>query len=232
MQSAIDSDDLYRNYDAYKGWSDLPVQVPPEVQQNILDIAGRHGKLRILEIGFGDGGFLDWAASAGHQVTGFEIRPEAVDAARSRGHEAYVGSAQIPPVDLIVALDVLEHLSDEQLLDFFSSADRHLLPKGRIVARFPNGSSPFFGHFQYGDRTHQRPLNADMLKQVSMLRGFAVVHAANPRPVPQGFGAKVKFRLAYLIRDVFETVVGLAYFGHRMPMDPNIVVVLERSKVG
>lgn len=230
MQSAIDSDDLYRNYDTYKGWSDQPVPVAPEIQQNILDIAGRQGKLRILEIGFGDGGFLDWAASAGHEVVGFEIRPVAVDAARSRGHEAYVGSAEIAPVDLIVALDVLEHLSDKQLLDFFASADRHLLPEGRIVARFPNGSSPFFGPFQYGDRTHQRPLNADMLKQVSMLRGFTVVRAANPRPVPRGLAAKMKFCLAYFVRDLFEAVVGLAYFGHRMPMDPNIVVVLERAK--
>lgn len=35
-------------------------------------------------------------------------------------------------------------------------------------------------------------------------------------------------RAGYLLRDLFETVVGIAYLGERTPMDPNVVVVVER----
>ena len=222
------SEDFYARYDEYKGWSETPVPVAPEIFADILKTAGVTGTLRILEMGFGDGAFLDWARASGHSVAGSEIRIEAIEAAKSRGHEVYHGIPSIEPVDLIVALDVFEHLTNEQMLDFLVAADRLLKPRGLIVARFPNGSSPFFGHYHHGDATHQRPLTASLVQQVALMRGFELVKAVNPRPVPAGAASALKAWLAYRLRDVIELVLGYAYFGCRVPMDPNIVVVLRR----
>jgi 2-polyprenyl-3-methyl-5-hydroxy-6-metoxy-1,4-benzoquinol methylase len=223
------SEDFYARYDEFKGWSETPVPIAPEIFANLLDLAGATGQLRILEMGFGDGAFLDWARNRGHSVIGSEIRPEAIEAAKARGHEVYQGVPAIEPVDLIVALDVLEHLTIEQLLEFLATAEQLLKPDGSIVARFPNGSSPFFGHYQHGDATHQRPLTAALLQQIAILRGFQVAKASNPRPIPSGTRSAVKAWLAYRARDLFEVVLGYAYFGCRIPMDPNIVVVLRRA---
>ncbi len=222
-------DPFYADYDRYKGWSDTPAPVAPGTFENIVAIAGKQGRLRILELGFGDGAFLDWARAAGHAVIGSEIRPEAIAAAAKRGHEVYSSRPEIEPVDLVVALDVFEHLTTAQLLDMLEYADRHLREDGVVVARFPNGASPMFGFYQFSDMTHVAPRTALAIKQIALLRGFEVVRAVNPRPRPPGLARAIKRRLAYWVRDLAEIVLGLLYYGYRVPLDPNIVVVMARA---
>lgn len=229
MAAGVTDDPFYADYDRYKGWSGTPAPVAAGTFENIIAIAGKTGRLRILELGFGDGAFLDWARAAGHSVIGTEIRPEAIAAAAKRGHEVYSGQPEIEPVDLVVALDVFEHLTTQQLLDMLEYTGRHMRDDGRLVARFPNGASPFFGFYQFSDMTHLAPRTALAIKQIALLRGFDVVRAVNPRPRPTGFARAIKTRLAYWARDLAELVLGLIYYGHRVPMDPNIVVVLARA---
>ena len=53
--------------------------------------AGLAKNLRILEVGFGSGRFLDWAQAQGMTTAGVEIIPECVEAARARGHDVFAG---------------------------------------------------------------------------------------------------------------------------------------------
>lgn len=222
--------DLYSTYTELKGWGAEASNIDPVTFAYVLRAARMCGKLRILEIGFGDGSFMDWARGAGHEVTGLEILPECVAAARARGHDACLASDGLfakVGFDVIVALDVLEHLDQPGFNDLTELAHRCLRPDGLIVARFPNGDSPFFGRYQYGDFTHRKPLSSRSLMQIMGPLGFELVHAFNPRPTPVKLRAKLKRRLGYLVRDLIEIVLGFAYFGCRTPMDPNIVVIIK-----
>lgn len=225
------ANELYDDYLAFKGWTDVGAGGDPAIFADITAAAGRSGPMEILELGFGDGSFMDWARDAGHRIAGLEIIPEARSAVVARGHEAYLDGADIPGearFDAIIAIDVLEHLDAEGFKALFDLAHRLLKADGVIVGRFPNGGSPFFGAYQYGDMTHDKPLSAASVGQIALVHGFGVLRALNPRPLPAGLGPRLKRQAAYSLRDVVEIVIGLAYFGYRSPMDPNILVVLGR----
>ena len=222
----MNQDPLYSRYNEFKGWSESAAAVQPETFENIVAAAGKTGALDMLEVGFGDGSFLDWARAEGHRVSGTEVRPEAVDAARARGHDVFLGAPPPRPVDLVVAIDVIEHLDRKEFSSFLETARGVLRPDGLIVARFPNGYSPFFGRYHHADMTHGRPLTGESVAQMAMLSGFRLVREQNPRPRPRGLRRSLKTWLAYRLRDLIETVIGYAYFGERFPMDPVILVVL------
>ena len=222
---------LYDNYVEFKNWSDGPKQGETASFANILDSVGRSGTLDLLEVGFGDGSFMDWARDSGHKIAGLEIIPELVEGARDRGHEAYLITQDMTMdrgFDAIIAIDVLEHLDVSQFGDFFTLSEKVLKNNGVVVGRFPNGDSPFFGRYQYGDYTHDKPLSWRALHQIAIQHGFQVAKAVNPRPRPSRFASRIKQQLAYLVRDAIETILGFAYFGYRTPMDPNIIVIMCR----
>jgi len=137
-------------------------------------IAGEH-HARALEIGCGAGdtlaalkrdGLVDWAG-------GVELNPEAAAVARTRLDHVWSGDVEavaldIPPgsVDLLLCLDVLEHLVDPwRALERLATLVR---PGGRVVVSLPNLRHYkvslgllFAGRFDYQaagimDRTHLR----------------------------------------------------------------------------
>jgi SAM-dependent methyltransferase len=73
---------------------------------------------RILDAGCGSGRTLDELARYG-EACGVDVSPAAVDATRSRGHQAYVGDVGDLPFadavfDLVTCLDVVEHTRDDR----------------------------------------------------------------------------------------------------------------------
>jgi SAM-dependent methyltransferase len=220
--------DLYNSYSSFKGWDDTAPHVPPEEFEEILAWGKCKPAARILEIGFGSGQFLDWARGAGHEVAGIEIIPQMIAAAKSRGHLVYESlESEIDGLfDLIVAIDVLEHIPHDRLAEMLSQCRRLLAPGSHLVARFPNGDSPFSARYQNGDATHLKPLTASSLAQIAAPVGMRLAHAGNSRALPKGLSAALKRRVIYMLRDMAETVIGRLYYGSRVPMDPNILVVM------
>ena len=114
----------------------------------------------ILEIGFGNGELLGYFAAQGHSVIGVEINDHLIERANESGFVAYKGCvSEIPELqhhkfDLIVALDVAEHMNFVELNTLFYWARNHLCDSGRLYLRFPEGASPFGLANQNGDFTH------------------------------------------------------------------------------
>lgn len=100
-----------------------------------------------LEIGFGNGKFLQYCTNAGWSVTGTEINPLLVKIAQEIGFNALCSSdlSQLSAnqYDLVAAFDVLEHIPQNQILFLLQQINRVLKPKGVCLLRFPNGDSPF-----------------------------------------------------------------------------------------
>jgi predicted TPR repeat methyltransferase len=185
-----------------------------------------------LEIGFGAGRFLDWARRRGYSVTGVEIIEELVDRARAAGHNVFQGTPQtvIDPgsqqFDLIVAFDVFKHLSVEELIDLLSFSRSILSSSGRILARFPNGGSPFGVFWQNSDVTHATTISGEGIRQLALVAGMQVLSVANAARPMAGRRSRILKRGAYLLRDIIEWTIGYLYLGYRAPLDPNLTVVL------
>lgn len=226
----------YSNYSSFKGWDD---QSTDQSEIYCFEIAKAQIKqdAHILEIGFGSADFMNWAKKQGYKTTGAEVSEELVLKAKQQGLNVHhkpiqeISSLALDtPADCIVLFDVLEHLTPSEILDFFTDCQKLLKPKGKILARFPNCSSPFGLQLQYADMTHVTPLSAERMRQVANLTGFELISATNPcRPLTIGRRPRWQRILLYKIRSITELFIGFIYFGGRVPLDPNLVVVLEKK---
>jgi len=224
---------FYETYSATQNWRGPPVDLGASYFQHISQLAGFGAGLRILEFGFGQGAFLDWAAAQGHSVAGVEILPDMVAAAAARGHEVHMGSLdtcgfQPGEFDLICAFDVLEHLDLAQIVAFMQATSGLAKPAGKLFLRFPNGESPFSLAYQYGDVTHKTVLSAAIIEQVAQGSGWRAARTLRPRLYPPGFKERFKRWTAYRARDLIEWVVGVAYFGRKANLEPNVEILLTR----
>jgi len=150
-----------QNYQEWKKWSSVNFS-SASVEENLyfskLRKIFKLGEgLEVLEIGFGNGAFLDFSKSIGWNISGVEIIPDLVDRAVQNKYKAFQDINDIPAqnkYDLIVAFDVLEHIESNQILNFFKKIKNFLHPNGILIIRVPNGSSPFGLSNQHGDITH------------------------------------------------------------------------------
>lgn len=120
---------------------------------------------KILEIGFGNGSFLNFASKVnGWKVVGTELNYELVQSALSEGYDVMhtdnLREFKDNTFDLIVAFDVLEHLAEDEIVIMFSEINRVLKNEGCFIARFPNGDSPFGLINQNGDVTHKTSIGS------------------------------------------------------------------------
>lgn len=112
--------------------------------------AGRQEPGRLLDVGCGAGEFLAGMRERGWQVRGLDTSPVAVELAREKGLDVFLGplsEADYPEgeFDLITMWDVLEHLHDPG--DYLVQLGRLLRPDGRFVVTLPNAHSLDFRIF-------------------------------------------------------------------------------------
>jgi SAM-dependent methyltransferase len=146
-------------------------------------------EVKILELGCGEGHLLAAFKRWGYrQARGIDLRPEAVDSCRTRGLAAEKADAReylkncAGQFQLIVALDVLEHLTREEVLMLLGDMCRALGPGGSVILQVPNLASPFGGAIFFGDLTHRTGFTETSIRQVLSLAGFSQVEvrAAGP----------------------------------------------------
>jgi len=191
---------------------------------------------RVLEIGFGNGGFLAWAKDEGAAVTGLELNVEMRDAARRHGFtvsDASIGelARERERFDVIVAFDVLEHWDTDELTENFGHIRNLLGEGGLFLARFPNGQSPFGRAYQHGDFTHKSTLTTYKIEYLAALAKLDIVRVDNACRVPSRPGTLGSLRQWWLARRRrrIERTIARLYGIRRLPLDPNLVAVLRRQ---
>jgi SAM-dependent methyltransferase len=134
----------------------------------------------IAEVGCGWGRYLALLAEAGYtRAEGVDVSEEQVAYARDTMKLANVAQGDAVAwlqerrgaFDVILALDVLEHLETEALVALVTAARDALRPGGRLIAHVPNALAPL-NPLRHADLTHVRAFTVPSLEQLFRAAGL------------------------------------------------------------
>jgi SAM-dependent methyltransferase len=135
----------------------------------------------VLDLGCGRGELVELIVTKGCKASGVEVDPELVAFCRS----IFLDVTECSALDALKTTDdeslggialiqVVEHLSAQDLATVIPLAYRKLRPGGLFVAETVNGTSPFvFTRSFYADPTHTNPVHHEYLRFLLEESGFA-----------------------------------------------------------
>jgi 2-polyprenyl-3-methyl-5-hydroxy-6-metoxy-1,4-benzoquinol methylase len=179
------SEDHFTAY--FRGSSD-------DLRSRYIDLAKEFiGCDPVVDLGFGRGEFMDLLTELGVEVRGVEPDPQLVASARGRGLDVESGLAveylrSVEPASLggIVMIQVIEHLSPQQVIDFVALAAEKVRPGGKVVLETINPASLFtYAHAFWVDPDHVRPVHPNYLEFLFREAEFARLSIEYRSPVSE-----------------------------------------------
>ena len=147
----------------------------------------------VVDLGFGRGEFMELLTELGVEVRGVEPDSQLVTSARGRGLDVEQGLAveylrTVEPASLggIVMIQVIEHLSPQQVIDFVALAAEKVRPGGKVVLETINPASLFtYARAFWVDPDHVRPVHPLFLEFLFREAEFARISVEYRSPVPE-----------------------------------------------
>ncbi len=163
----------------------------------------------ILDLGCGHGVLIYFARRAGYsRIVGVDRSPEQVAEARRleidgvREGDLMATLKELPDAsqDAIIAFDVIEHFTREELLPLVDEVRRVLKPGGKWLIHTPNGESPFFGRIRYGDMTHEQAFTSTSMGQLLLSSGFQSLYCYEDTPIVHGLTSAFRYAIWIVLR--------------------------------
>lgn len=224
MSAAADENLYDASYLEWKDWGGgnfgQPTQSESACYSAELRRTGRRFPpgTRVLDIGYGAGPFMGYGRRQGWEMHGAEVNPKLLQIAREQGFTAHAADSLCDiaeqSFDLITAFDVLEHIPQAQMVRFLIEAKRLLRVDGCLVARFPNGDSPFGLLNQHGDVTHVTILGSGKARYISGRAGLELLYLGGAaQPLRGATHLQILHRLvAVPVKAVINFLVNLIFF--------------------
>lgn len=217
MPETLDGDyrsRLYGNYvSAFKGHRAADTELPGFKRQfHIYDhllrpvLAGRVPE-SALEIGCGPGGFLYWARERGWPaINGVDLSAEQIAVAQELGLNAenvsfqqhLAGKSEV--YDLIVGMDLIEHLTRDEVFRFLDMCAVALRPGGKLFLTTPNGAGIRPGPVAHGDLTHETIFTPQTIRTVLQLTGYQDIKIREIAPLPTSLASRMRGLLWRVMR--------------------------------
>ncbi len=214
----------------------LLLQQAEHNRRELIPLLPKDKSSKIVDLGCGFGTFVRAALDAGYQnTTGYDISQEQVAVANKLGMsqvkessiEAYFELNE--KSDVIIGLDIIEHFTKDELMQFLQQAKQSLNPGGKVIFRTPNMDAPQTSVYAYGDISHEVFLNKSSALQVFQSNGFknievfgGLVRNSNP----------VKELIRYCGWSLYKFCKKLVLFSsartwHNVVFEPNLIIVAE-----
>ena len=156
---------------------------------------------RVVDLGCGDGLLVHFLLEAGYQqVSGVDLSPQQIARAHRMGllqlRQGDIDGflAALPPesVDVVLAIDIFEHLTRSELFRVLDAVFRVLSPNGVCVAHVPNAEGLYGLRVRYGDLTHEQAFTERSAGQLFRTVGFRQVASFEDKPVMHGVTSVVR----------------------------------------
>jgi 2-polyprenyl-3-methyl-5-hydroxy-6-metoxy-1,4-benzoquinol methylase len=150
---------------------------------------------RIVDLGCGHGTFLYFLSRAGYtRIAGIDTSQQQIELAHRLGiSQAELGEVaeflarrEDGSLDAVLLMDVIEHLTRQELFDLLDSVFRVLVPGGVCLVHVPNAEGLYGMRIRYGDFTHELAFTAKSANQILRTVGFRTVEAYEDKPVIHG----------------------------------------------
>jgi 2-polyprenyl-3-methyl-5-hydroxy-6-metoxy-1,4-benzoquinol methylase len=137
----------------------------PTLRYVINAFSPKNKAAAILDLGCGHGTLVHFAHPAGYINTqGIYVSVQQVALARQLGianitqGDLMAVLKAIPPasLDTVIAFDVIEHFTKDELIDLVDAIHDALKPSGCWIINAPNANSPFVSAVPYSDYTHEQ----------------------------------------------------------------------------
>jgi SAM-dependent methyltransferase len=136
-----------------------------------------------------------------HAAAGVDQSPEQVAEAHRLGIDGVelgdvMDTLRVLPAesqDVVVAFDLIEHFTKDELLPLVDEVRRALKPGGRWIIHTPNAESPFFGRIRYGDITHEQAFTSTSLAQLLLASGFRSLASFEDAPIVHGLASAGRY---------------------------------------
>lgn len=184
--SADPTRDTYRSFeDVFRG----PEKFIRDRQRTFVTLIG--DREPVLDFGCGRGEFLDLLREGGRSYLGVDSDAGMVDRCKAKGHDQVTLAdgleflAELDPDSLgaLFCAQVIEHLTYEQVVRFFSLARRVLADDGLLIAETVNPhSAPALKTF-WVDLTHQHPVFPEVALALCRAAGFGEAFIFHPNGI-------------------------------------------------
>lgn len=193
----------------------------------------------VVEIGCGIGRYVQAMAELGYtKVRGIDLSAQQVYFARDRLGLANVEQAdgatwlsgRPSSFDCVLALDVLEHLQLEDLIELGRSIRAALRSGGIAIFQVPNGLSPM-NQIVFGDLTHVRAFSPRSMNQFFVYAGMEAVAFLEIPPAPLSLKTRVQRALWFaftkpILRTAMMLIQGRTWGG--AIYTPNFIAVCKK----
>ena len=196
LYKSYTSSAVFSKYDeeTFSNWGSL------YFHHRILPQMHKNKDAAILELGCGYGRYLRVLQKLGYSDTsGIDISEEQISYAQEKlqlknvthGDALEFMKNTEKKYDIILMLDVMEHLSCEYGLDLATEIFRCLKPGGRLIVQVPNAMCPL-QPILYGDVTHKQAYTSMSMKQLLISAGFTDIKASSLPTVVHGLKSFVR----------------------------------------
>ena len=212
--------DLYTNYkNNFEEKIDLYAELQnrkPHIKYIINKYFPKDKSSHILDVACGYGAHLYYLNQRNFtNVVGIDLSESNITLAKSIGlnnifHRdmfVYLETCKSNSLDLILAIDILEHLENDQIFKFISQSKRVLKKSGLIIIHTPNANSPFFGRVRYGDFTHKTAFTPKSMQQIFRSKNFSDITFEESRPIIHGLFSLIRFVLFKILRFIFNVII-------------------------
>jgi cyclopropane fatty-acyl-phospholipid synthase-like methyltransferase len=116
----------------------------------------------------------------------------------------YLKDIKDESVDIIVAIDLVEHLSLIEFNDLLKEIYRSLKKNSYFLFHTNNSDSPLFGSIRYGDITHKASYNESSLNQILVSNSFSKLSFFESGPFVHNIKSLIRFFLWKIIRQIYN----------------------------
>lgn len=173
---------------------------------------------KIIDIACGAGHFLYFLQKEGYgNAKGIDLSSEMVEIARKIGINnvekadlfEYL-SEHLQSFDMVVANDIIEHLSKDEIVKFLDLIHQSLKPEGKVLISTINAQSLLGASIVFIDFTHEIGFTPNSLLQVMRVCGFRDVSIYGEKPIVHDFRSTIRAGLWWSVEKIIKSYVTIA----------------------